>query len=124
MRRSTQTIMGLVVLLGAGAWADTAQAQYGAIAYDQANCAWGRAWNYATPQLAAATALAECRQAGCKVVLEIGPHQCGSLASTANCRGYGWGTSGSVATAQSIALQECVRYNAGECIARVGDCDN
>lgn len=121
--RVTRLAIGLAVLLGAGVCGGAAQAQYGAIAYDQVNCAWGRSWNYGTPQQAASVALAECHQAGCKVVLEIGPHQCGSLASTANCRGYGWGTSGSLAAAQSIALQECVRYNAGECIARVGDCN-
>jgi len=123
MRRAALLVIGLITIIGIFAGARSAQAQFGAIAYDRANCAWGRSWNFASPREAAAVALAECRYAGCQVILEIGPHQCGSLASTVNCRGYGWATSGSRSGAQYAALQACVRYNAGECIARVGDCN-
>jgi hypothetical protein len=122
MRRTALLVTGLVALISIFG-SRSAHAQYGAIAYDSNNCAWGRAWNYQTPQLAAATALAECANSGCKVMAEIGPHQCGSLASTANCKGWGWATRPTLAEAQAAALQECVGYNAGECIARVGDCD-
>jgi len=114
----------LVTLISGFVGGSPAFAQYGAIAYDSNNCAWGRAWNFQTPQLAAATALAECANSGCKVMTEIAPHQCGSLASTANCKGWGWATRPTLAEAQAAALQQCVAYNAGECIARVGDCDN
>lgn len=123
MRRAVLHAIGLICLTVVMGSAGPAHAQYGAIAYDRVNCAWGRSWNYGTPQQAAAVALAECRQAGCQVILQIGPHQCGSLASTVNCRGFGWATSPALAVAQNSALQECVRYNAGECIARVGDCN-
>ena len=57
-------------------------AGYGAIAFDEQNCAWGRSWNYPNANEAAAVALKECGHAVCKVVIEIGPRQCGSLAST------------------------------------------
>ena len=102
----------------------SAFAQYGAIAFDQNNCAWGRAWNYQTAALASAAALTSCGKPGCKVIVQIVPHACGSLAATPNCRGWGAATRATLAEAQNAALQDCAKANTGTvCTAKIGDCN-
>lgn len=124
MKRIISLAMGIAALVSTLAVSGAASAQYGAIAFDQNNCAWGRAWNFPTAPLAAAAALSECSKAGCKVIVEIGPHACGSLSATANCKGWGAATRPTLGEAQTVGLQLCVHANTGmECITRVGDCD-
>jgi hypothetical protein len=124
MQRATLFIAGMLALIGVLISAAPARAQNGAIAFDDENCAWGRSWNYSTAQQAATVALQQCRYASCEVLAQIGPRQCGSLATTATCKGWGWSTRPTLAEAQAAALQDCASANAGyECIARVGDCN-
>jgi hypothetical protein len=111
------------VLGGLAAGIRPAHAQYGAIAYDSANCAWGDSWNYANQAAASARALADCKGAGCKVVAPIGPNFCAALATTANCKGWGWASRSTRDAASLGAMQECQKYNAGQCTLKVSDCN-
>jgi hypothetical protein len=114
----------LAAIAAAGlASASPALAQYGAIAYDTANCAWGDSWNFPNQAAADQKALAECKHPGCKVMTQIGPHQCGALAATPDCHGWGWATRPSRAAAELGAMQECQGHNAGQCAVKLGDCD-
>jgi hypothetical protein len=99
------------------------RAQSGAIAYDSHNCAWGDSWNFPNPGAAADRALANCKHPGCRVVAQIGPRQCAALAATADCHGWGWASRGGRAEAELGAMQECQKYNAGQCTVRLSDCN-
>jgi hypothetical protein len=117
--------MGLTGLAFVVASNGAAFAGYGAIAFDEQNCAWGRSWNYPSANEAAAVALKECNHSVCKVVIEIGPRQCGSLASTQNCKGWGAATRATLAQSQASALNDCAKANAGtECFARINNCNS
>jgi Domain of unknown function (DUF4189) len=129
--REEETEMRSIVLLAIGAAAlaslvagiRPAQAQYGAIAYDSANCAWGDSWNYANQAAANTRALADCKGDGCKIVAPIAPHFCGALASTANCKGWGAATRPTKDAALLAAMQDCQHYNTGQCTVRASDCN-
>ena len=124
MLRNSFFAIGMLSLISVIGSTGLASAGYGAIAFDQHNCAWGRSWNFATAQKAAAVALAECGRRGCKVIVRIGPRQCGSLSSTPNCRGWGAATRSTLAEAQNVGLQSCARANTGTlCTVKVGDCN-
>jgi hypothetical protein len=121
MRQAHFIAVAATVLFGV--LSGSASAQWGAIAYDQNNCAWGDSWNYPNSPDANAHALASCNHAGCKLLAQIGPAQCGSLASTPDCKGWGWATRPTRAESELAALTECKAYNAGACVLRLSDCD-
>jgi len=123
MRPTGMFAIGLAAVVTAFVGASPARAQSGAIAYDSANCAWGDSWNFPNQEAANARALAGCRGAACRVVAPIGPHLCGALAATANCRGWGWATRPTRDAAALGAMEECQHYNAGQCTVRVSDCN-
>jgi hypothetical protein len=110
-------------LIGIAVSAGPALADFGAIAYDEHNCAVGRSWHYETPRRAADVALAECSHPGCRVVLEVGPAQCGAIAITNDCHGFGWAKRDNRDAAQLSALQNCQHYNAGQCTIKTVDCN-
>lgn len=121
MRRAGTFAATALTALLAGAM--PAFADFGAIAYDQRNCAVGRSWHYDNPRRAAEKALEECGHGGCQVVLEVGPGQCGALAITDNCHGYGWAKRESRDAAKLSAMENCQRRNAGQCNVRTVDCN-
>jgi hypothetical protein len=123
MRRTSVLAIGLTAAVTAFASAGPALAQYGAIAYDSANCAWGDSWNYPNQEAANTRALADCKGPGCRVVAKIGPHFCAALAATANCKGWGWASRPTRDAAALGAMQECQHYNAGQCAVRASDCN-
>ena len=122
MRRSG--IFGLAAVIGVMAAGAPAFADFGAIAYDQHNCAVGRSWHYPNAQQAANVALSECGHRGCKVILEVGPGQCGAIAITPDCHGYGWAKRPSRDAARLSAMENCQHYNAGQCTVRAADCNH
>jgi hypothetical protein len=125
MRRTTLPVTGLVALIGVFASAAPAVAEYGSIAYDRTNCAWGRSWNYADQNGADARAMSECNAQGsnCQVVAQVGPDQCGAVAATDSCSGYGWATRSSTNNAQVVAIEQCQNYNPGvSCSVKVTVC--
>jgi|SRR5579863_910353 len=115
MRRVTPFIIAATALAGVFVSAAPALADFGAIAYDRTNCAWGRSWNYPGQAGADARAMAECAAGGsnCQVVAQMGPGECGAVAATPSCSGYGWATRPSVNDAQIVALEQCRNYNPG-----------
>jgi hypothetical protein len=123
MQRTSIVAIGLAAVITVFASGGPARAQYGAIAYDSANCAWGDSWNYASQAAASARALADCKGAACKVVAPIGPNMCAALATTANCKGWGWASRSTRDAASLGAMQECQKYNAGQCTLKVSDCN-
>jgi hypothetical protein len=123
MRRNG--IFASAVLLGLAAGAAPAFADFGAIAYDEHNCAVGRSWHFNNPERAKSVALGECGHPGCRVVLEVGPGQCGAIAVTPNCHGYGWAKRPSRGEAEISALNDCRHYTgAGDCTIRTSDCSH
>jgi len=124
MRRTFWYALGIAAVLGTLTGATPAFADYGAIAYDRNNCAWGRSWHHQSPGRAVEAALSECGHRGCRVMLEVGPGECGALAATDNCRGFGWAKRYSRREAQEAAMNSCRGYNgAGVCSVRVVDCN-
>src|ERR1700722_6934043 len=124
MGRALRYAWGVAAVLGTLAGAGPAFADFGAVAYDQNNCAWGRSWHLESPRRAADVALAECGHRGCRLVLEVGSGQCGALAASENCRGYGWGKDFSRRAAEAVAMENCRRFSGpGTCSIRVTDCN-
>ena len=112
MRRMMFLATGLAVVLG-GFASSALAADHGAIAYDRSNCAWGRSWNYPDQRGADDRALSECASGGsnCQVVARMGPGDCGAVAATDSCSGFGWATRSTISEAQIVALQQCRNYN-------------
>ena len=113
----------VATLIGVLTIAAPAFADFGAIAYDKDNCAFGRSWHYDNPQRAADVALHECAHPGCRVLLEVGPAQCGAVAVTGNCHGFGWAKRETRDAASLAAMQACQRFNAGQCSPKIVDCN-
>jgi hypothetical protein len=142
--RITLPISGLVALIGAFCQcapaaaverhdappaATVSQPKYGAIAYDQTNCAWGRSWNYPSQAEADNRAVSECSSGGgstnCKATVEVAADQCGAVAVTDKCAGFGWAARGDTRTAQDEALRQCQNYNPGlTCTIKVTVCSS
>jgi hypothetical protein len=116
-------VLGVVAVASILALASPAHAQFGAIAYDNANCAWGDSWNFANQAAANMKAIAECKQPGCRAIAPIGAHLCGALATTPNCKGFGWASRPTRDAAALGAMQECQKFNAGQCSVKVSDCN-
>ena len=127
MRRMTLLATGVASLIGALAAAAPAFAEYGAIAYDRSNCAWGRSWNYDSQRGADNRAMSECSDQGsnCQVVARVGPGECGAVAATNSCSGFGWATRPTVSAAQIVALEQCRNYNPSlDCSIKVSVCSS
>jgi uncharacterized protein DUF4189 len=127
MRRITLFATGLIALTGVFASTAPAFAEYGSIAYDRTNCAWGRSWNYPDQSGADQRAMSECSSQGssCQVVAQVAPGQCGSVAATDSCSGYGWATRSNTNDAQIVALEQCRNYNPGlTCTIKVSVCSS
>ena len=131
MRRVTLLISGLVALTGVfcrwvpaeavethePAPATAGQPKYGAIAYDQTNCSWGTSWNALSKAAADTRALSECTAGGgttkCQVLVDVGPDQCGAIAKSDKCDGFGWAARSDTGAAQQEALRQCRSANPG-----------
>jgi hypothetical protein len=122
--RGKRIFAATILVISSVTAAMPAFADFGAIAWDQRSCAVGRSWHYYSPRDAAERALAECGSPGCRIALEVGSGQCGALAVTSDCRGYGWATRGSRDGASYAAMMSCQGYNAGQCSIRTVDCNH
>jgi Domain of unknown function (DUF4189) len=110
---------GLAMLLAAA----PARADNGAIAYDAASGKSGFSWNQRDQAAADAAAIKGCKSDDCKIVLRLGPRQCGALATTPN--GKGWTTAWRKTRdgAKLAALQDCQKRAKGRCEVRGSDCN-
>ena len=125
MRRMTLLATGLATVIGGFASIAPAFAEHGAIAYDRTNCAWGRSWNYDDQRGADDRAMSECAAGGsnCQVVARMGPGECGAVAATNSCSGFGWATRSTVSEAEIVALQQCRSYNPSlDCALKTSVC--
>jgi hypothetical protein len=57
--------------------------------------------------------MSECSALGsrCRVLVRVGPGECGAVAATDDCDGDGWAVRSSISAAQIVALEQCRRYN-------------
>ena len=99
---------------------DTANG-YGAVAYAASTQDWRLRWQAADPQRARQRALADCAASDCRVVLEFGPGQCGTLALNQQ-GGFGVGLGDTPAAAEAVALSECQRSGSG-CRVASAECN-
>jgi hypothetical protein len=124
MRRSLLIAAGLASFGVFASYATVASAaEYGAIAYDGGTGRWGDSWHYASVAAANGRALSECATGRCKIVIEIGPGQCGALATAPNPTGWGAATRGSRAASELGAMQACQNANSGQCKVVMSDCN-
>jgi hypothetical protein len=123
MRRTFWYALGVAATIGVLDGPGPALAQYGAIAYDVSNGRYGYTFNHRSPQGAQADALRRCDSPGCEIRLTVGPNRCGALATTENRRGSGWAIRPSRDSARLVALENCLKYNAGQCFVRVWECN-
>ena len=94
---------------------------YGAVAYAASTRDWRLRWQAADPQRARQRALADCAAPDCRVVLEFGPGQCGTLA-LGQQSGFGAGLGDTPAVAETAALGECQRSGSG-CRVAPAECN-
>lgn len=116
MPRSGKWLIPLAVLGLLGGCAVPQQqattAGYGAVTYAPSTQDWRLRWKAINPQRARQRALTDCAVADCRVVLEFGPGQCGTLAL--NPQGvFGVGQGATANTAETVALNECRRTATG-----------
>jgi len=117
---------GLLVLIlassagCAGSGASSTADGYGAAAHAPSTQDWRLRWQAADPQRARQQALADCGAADCRVVLEFGPGQCGTLALGRS--GIGVGQGDTPAAAETAALAECQRTGQG-CRVAPAECN-
>lgn len=117
---------GLLVLIlassagCAGSGASSTADGYGAAAHAPSTQDWRLRWQAADPQRARQQALADCGAADCRVVLEFGPGQCGTLALGRS--GIGVGQGDTPAAAEAAALAECQRTGQG-CRVAPAECN-
>ena len=99
------------------AWADN----YGAIAYDSSDEAWGVSWDYNTQNNAEKEALNNCSQKGtrCEIVVHV-INECGAYA-TGSGDASGWGSGNSRIIAERNALKYC-REHGRDCALRAWVC--
>ena len=126
MRSLPRMLAVLVSMLGAGSGcavsdqANTANG-YGAVAYAASTQDWRLRWQATDPQRARQRALADCAASDCRVVLEFGPGQCGTLALNRQ-GGFGAGLGDTPAVAETAALGECQRSGSG-CRVAPAECN-
>ncbi len=126
MRTLLRALIALVPMLGlciGCASSDMANttAGYGAVAYAASTQNWRLRWQATDPQRARQRALADCATADCRVVLEFGPGQCGTLALGQQGE-FGVGLGDTAATAEAAALAECQRTGQG-CRVAPAECN-
>jgi hypothetical protein len=93
---------------------------HGAVAYAPSTQDWRLRWQATDPQRARQRALADCAATDCRVVLEFGPGQCGTLALGQG--GLGVGRGDTPAAAETTALAECQHTGSG-CRVAPAECN-
>jgi S1-C subfamily serine protease len=97
-------------------------AGYGAIAWDEEAHKAGWSWKQPTPRTAAEMALSQCGATGCQIV--IGPTTlCAALATSEDRRYAGASAQLTQAAARLMALSECQRSKAIDCVVRASGCN-
>lgn len=120
MKVVMSVLFALVLALNAGCAGLGAADSYGAVAYAPNTQDWRLRWRTADPQRARQRVLEDCAAADCRVVLEFGPGQCGTLALGQG--GLGVGRGDTPAAAEAAALAECQRAGS-DCRVAPAECN-
>lgn len=121
-----RTLIVLVSVSGIGSGCavadkpDTADG-YGAVAYATSTQDWHLRWQATDPQRAREQVLADCAVPDCRVVLEFGPSQCGTLALNRQ-GGFGVGLGDTPSVAETAALGDCQR-SGSSCRVASAECN-
>lgn len=110
----------LILALNTGCMGLGAMDSYGAAAYAPSTQDWRFRWRAADPHRARQRVLEDCAAADCRVVLEFGPDQCGTLALGQG--GLGVGRGDTPAAAEAAALAECQRAGS-DCRVAAAECN-
>ncbi|MDG4597309.1 MAG: DUF4189 domain-containing protein [Candidatus Contendobacter sp.] len=114
--------MVLILVLTAGCAGLGAVGSHGAVAYAPSTQDWRLRWRVVDPQRVRQVVLEDCPAADCRVVLEFGPGQCGTLALGQQA-GFGVGLGDTPAAAEAAALAECQRTGA-DCRVASAECNS
>lgn len=123
MKAATGIAVGLMLALNAGCaglGALSAATGHGAVAYAASTQDWRLRWKASDPQRAQQQALADCAVADCRIVLEFGPDQCGTI--SLGDPGFGVGLGDSPAAAENAALSQC-RASGQQCRVAEAECN-
>lgn len=121
MKRVAGMTLCMGLLLNAGCASLRWGEGYGAVAHAPSTQDWRLRWRVADPQRARRQVLADCAVPDCRVVLEFGPGQCGTLALGSQGR-LGVGLGDSPALAETAALRECQRTDSN-CRVAPAECN-
>jgi hypothetical protein len=110
-------------MLAIGLAGRSAEAKYGAVAYDKASGKPGFGWNNNTQLSADTQAMRECASTGCKVIFRVGPRRCGALATSENGKVWGGAARTSRDAAALAAVQNCQKRASHRCIIRETGCN-
>lgn len=113
----------ILALMGTVALSAPASAGYGAVAQDRASGKAGWAWNQPTQQRANEAAMSQCGASGCKVLMRVGPRECGAFAATEDGKVWGASARKSMDAARLAALANCQKAKRGECVVKTSDCN-
>ena len=123
MHRAALIIEATTALMLSGTTAAPAQAQYGAIAYDQMSGSYGFSSNEPTPARANEVALKSCASAECRVHA-VEPHGCGALAKSDNDKAWGGADRETLDAAKRDAVEHCQGHTStGHCNVVVSACN-
>ena len=111
----------LVVALNAGCAGLGTVGNHGTVAYAPSTRDWRLRWRVIDPQRVRQLVLEDCLVADCRVVLEFGPGQCGTLALGQQA-GFGVGLGDTPAAAEAAALAECQRTGT-DCRVASAECN-
>lgn len=93
---------------------------YGAIAYAPSTQDWQMRWQAIDARRARERALADCATSDCRIVLEFGPGQCGTLALGSG--GFSVGQGETPAVAETAALNAC-QATGSDCRVAAAECN-
>jgi uncharacterized protein DUF4189 len=123
MRCAPLIFAGMAAILLALTTVQSANAGYGAIAYDQNSGTEGASWNQATPAEANEAALKQCGSADCRVH-PVEPAGCGALATSNQDKAWGGADRETLDAAKRDAVEHCQTHTqTGTCAVRVSGCN-
>ena len=123
MRRMQSLVAAMATLLMMMAAAGSAQAGYGAVAYDQEAAKFGASWDQPTPSSANEQALKACASPGC-VVHSVEPKGCGALALSDKDKAWGGADRERLEAAKRDAIAHCQTHTqTGTCTVRLSGCN-
>ena len=103
----------------------------GAIAWDRNTGKYGASFNQSTPRNAEDSAIGECGDSGCRVIMRIRPGMCAAFAATADGKKAGAAVRKNRKQAKTAALADCNKnkgvgqhwYSGNKCAIKIDNCN-